>query len=224
MLALKSILQFWIGKDHVHFADDPNDLQRICEKGINLAIYRRKPGSALHRAVQALANSDFKNLGLSIDTSEDYKKILNLHLSKWTFLNLQEIETLVEDIVLFSSIFSQVCKSNSINLYLKSVSDDSCRKFHVDGYAFRLFCCYRGPGTEWTYNNNVNRKYLGLGENEQIIKDQKRIERLEPFDVAILKGELPTLRTGNGIVHRSPPIEEKNEKRLILRLDSEYSE
>jgi Protein of unknown function (DUF1826) len=102
---------------------------------------------------------------------------------------------------------------------LKTVVNDACRKFHIDGYDLRLLCSYAVPGTEWTYNDNVNRKHLGLGENEQIIKDWSYINQLKSYDVAILKGELPNQRTGKGVVHRSPEIEQQQKKRLVLRID-----
>jgi hypothetical protein len=115
--------------------------------------------------------------------------------------------------------FAAICNAEYVRVHLKTVANDACRKFHIDGYNLRLLCSYAGPGTEWTYNENVNRKYLGEGENEQIIKDWGHINQLNSFDVAILKGELPHKRTGNGIVHRSPAIEQTREHRLLLRID-----
>ena len=221
MLTLKRLFWPWIQKDHVHFASSPNDLQKIRLPELNLAIYQRTPDIQLQTAVRALVASSFTKMELLVDTATDFPLQIRHQLALRTSLPHQQIESLASDINTFTLLFSQVCESNSLKLYLKTVTDDSCRKFHIDGYAYRLFCSYFGSGTEWMYNDNVNRKYLGLGENEQIVKNWKRIERLDTFDVAILKGERPSQRNGNGIVHRSPPIEQKNEKRLILRIDSQ---
>jgi len=45
------------------------------------------------------------------------------------------------------------------------------------------------------------------------------IRQTKPFDVAFLKGENLLYPNGKGIVHRSPPIEESEEKRILLRID-----
>lgn len=58
------------------------------------------------------------------------------------------------------------------------------------------------------------------GTNDEIIRDWSRINRLQQFDVAILKGEASTANYGKGIVHRSPPVSAQKEKRLLLRLDA----
>jgi hypothetical protein len=126
---------------------------------------------------------------------------------------------LIEDIQQLIYQFAAICNAEYVRVHLKTVTNDACRKFHIDGYDLRLLCSYAGPGTEWTYNDNVNRKYLGLGENEQIIKDWSYINQLNSYDVAILKGELPHQRTGKGVVHRSPAIELTGARRLVLRID-----
>jgi Protein of unknown function (DUF1826) len=218
---LQQLFQPWTERAHVHFAASPHDLQKVRLREINLAIHQRKPDVQLQCAVKTLVKSSFTKLELLIDTATDFPLHIRQQLALRTSLQDQQLESLANDIATYTLLFSQVCESNRVKLYLKTVTDDSCRKFHIDGYAYRLFCSYVGPGTEWTYNDNVNRKFLGLGENEQIIKNLERIERLETFDVAILKGELPTQRSGKGIVHRSPAIEYKQEKRLILRIDSQ---
>ena len=46
------------------------------------------------------------------------------------------------------------------------------------------------------------------------------MQRLQAFEVGILKGEAPnSLDATKGIVHRSPAIEHAHEKRIILRID-----
>lgn len=80
-------------------------------------------------------------------------------------------------------------------------------------------CCYRGDGTLWVSNENVDRAMLGCKKNEDIVIDTSNIYQLEPFWVGIFKGEVFMNNSGNGIVHRSP-VCNVHRKRLLLRLDA----
>jgi hypothetical protein len=210
-----------VKQEHFLFANTIAELEAIQAKELNIAIHQRKPFEALKASVYQLLNSSFKGFDFLFDVNNDIKQQVYLKLSALCESDIYELalEPLVADIEQLVFLFGNICKTDYLKLYLKIVSNDACRKFHVDGYDLRLLCTYAGQGTEWTYNDNVNRKHLGEGENEQIIKDWGYINKLNPFDVAILKGEIPNRRTGKGIVHRSPPIEERGERRLLLRID-----
>ncbi len=84
---------------------------------------------------------------------------------------------------------------------------------------YDLFTTYLGRGTEWLPEKAVNRSALGK-TNELIVKDPSLIQRMNAFDVGILKGELPKrMQRVKGVVHRSPQISEAGEKRVVLRVD-----
>ncbi|MFM8913385.1 MAG: DUF1826 domain-containing protein [Flammeovirgaceae bacterium] len=208
-------------RNHVYFCDQPSDLIKAEDKKFNLAICERTPSPALDRAIQSLMDSSFRSLEMLVNIKGDYNAFIEYQLAQEINLPVVDWQPLGDDIISLASIFHGICKTDYVKLYLKKVKDDSCRKFHIDGYEYRLFCSYAGPGTEWVYNHNVSRKYIGHGSNEQIIKDMSKIQQLHTYDVAILKGELPHQLSGKGIVHRSPPIEYQNQTRLILRIDSQ---
>lgn len=208
-------------QEHFLYAKNLSELSAIQSPDLNLTIYERKPGDELQASVEQLMKSSFKGiellLQLNLDVKEQVKSKLITTCSQDDLA--LDVVPLLDDIESLVYLFSNICKAESLKLHLKTVANDACAKFHIDGYDLRLLCTYEGKGTEWTYNDNVNRKHLGLGENEQIIKNWGFINRMNAFDVAILKGEIPTRKTGKGIVHRSPPIHDKNEKRLLLRID-----
>ena len=113
-------------------------------------------------------------------------------------------------------VFSQAKRGG---VYLKVVDDNACTKFHVDGYKLRLFTTYVGQGTEWLPEQATNRKGLGKSNNK-IVKDASQVRQMNPFEVGILKGELPNGKSSTfGIVHRSPEIVSSEGKRVILRVD-----
>ncbi len=111
-----------------------------------------------------------------------------------------------------------------VDLRLEVVSDDACRRFHVDRTRLRLVCTYRGPGTEWLDDRQVDREALmGHLPNESILR-HGHPGRMETGWVGLMKGEnYPGNQgpgnQGMGLVHRSPPIAGTGETRVLFCLD-----
>ena len=127
-------------------------------------------------------------------------------------------DAFIEDVVHVCASFYSIIRGTDIRIQIEGIETDKCRLFHMDYIKQRLLCTYRGLGTEWLEDSNVNRKGLGKGDNQKIIKDASKIKRANPFDVLILKGD--RFRKGiQGAVHRSPPIEHLQTKRVILKID-----
>lgn len=99
-----------------------------------------------------------------------------------------------------------------------------CPRFHVDKIPCRLVTTYQGVATQWLNHSDVNRSKLGTGnlgkpdEESGLFKSLNNINQLKQGDVALLKGEYWDENEGAGLVHRSPPVAE-NEQRLLLTLD-----
>lgn len=218
-MGLASLINWKTEKEHFHYAPFLSELARVRQSHINLVIHQRMPSVALKQAVQTILTSSFKGFELTTIITSEVTSQLEKAFLQASILPLYELKELVEDMQQLIYQFATIIEAPHVRVHLKTVTNDACSKFHIDGYDLRLLCTYYGLGTEWTYNDNVNRKYLGEGENDQIIKDWSYINRVSSFDVAILKGEIPNRRTGKGIVHRSPPIEHRGEKRLLLRID-----
>ncbi len=204
---------------HVLKTTDFTQLILITKRQYNLAIYSRSVDAQLEMAILALMQSSFKSIDKVMESNEDWRESIALAIGLESSSNWIVLEPLVNDIAFCCELFSSITNPRMLRLSLKVITTDACRKFHIDGYTYRLLCSYHGPGTQWVYNDQVNRKALGVGENEKIIKNWNEIQQMGTFDVAILKGELPHQRNGNGIVHRSPPIQHTNDKRLVLRID-----
>jgi hypothetical protein len=216
---LSKLLEWTKPAAHYYYAPALSDLAAIQQRAINIAIHERKPTESLKESIRTLVNSSFIGFESTVRVDNEVR----LQIERWfidkSILPIHVLNPLIEDIELLIYQFAAISKAEQVRVHLKTIVNDACRKFHIDGYDLRLLCSYAGPGTEWTYNENVNRKYLGEGENEQIIKDWGYINQLKSYDVVILKGELPHKRTGSGIVHRSPAIEKNSERRFVLRID-----
>ena len=117
-------------------------------------------------------------------------------------------ELLITDIAKLIQVFSRITAKARVDVRLERVDDDACWKFHRDSVDARLITTYRGPTTEWVKPSH----------GERAIREQKEfsgpLERLGAHDVAIFKGSRAS--TGNGIVHRSPPIAGTGCTRLLL--------
>ena len=92
-----------------------------------------------------------------------------------------------------------------------------CRKFHTDVNDLRMLCTYVGQGTLWLPDEAVkNEEYRT--RRDEIVIDEDLIQQALTGDVLILKGAL--YPEANAVIHRSPTIEETNERRLLLRIDT----
>ena len=96
----------------------------------------------------------------------------------------------------------------------------SAKKFHVDNLRYRMITTYVGPGTEYVPEAYVNRHALErsfcdpTSANRAIVRDERFIFRASPGDVLLMKGFGAS--RGGGAVHRSPPIEGTEERRVVL--------
>ena len=84
-----------------------------------------------------------------------------------------------------------------------------------------MLCTYSGPGTLWLSEKNLNREALDyLKSNNSIVVNDDFINQVSTGSVAILKGGLYPRKGTKAIVHRSPNSQESQQKRLLLRIDT----
>ena len=192
-------------------------LHQINSSDVNFTHLKRKPDEDIVLFARLLIENSFKGIN-EVVTIENVKSVITARLDS-TQLHTSGKSLLAEDIASIATCFMGIINEEAVRLYLKIVDNDACAKFHTDRYHLRLLCTYIGKGTEWIEEYYVNRKMLMRGENHQIIKDPMKVQTMEPFEIGILKGEASMKNKDKGIVHRSPPISQTGEKRLLLRLD-----
>jgi hypothetical protein len=194
------------------------DRTKILDENVNLFCWKRTENKNISEYLKYLIQSDPTPISFTTSINE-LEKNLQKARSAWNldqgtnsvfFWN--DVHRLINDFLMFSDRLSG-------SVQIRLVNNDACRKFHIDGYNLRLFTTYNGNGTEWLPEEATNRKAFGT-TNERIVKDDSKVQRMDPFEVGILKGEVPGGNNGNkGIVHRSPEIEKEGKKRIILRVD-----
>ncbi|HTJ48770.1 MAG TPA: DUF1826 domain-containing protein [Cyclobacteriaceae bacterium] len=208
-----------VGKKQIHQVevDDLNSLAQIHREDVNLAYFKREVDDDIESFARHLIQCGFKGISERV-SRETISSIVNDKLNEAGLYTIGKVK-LIQDISRIARIFFTITQSHQIKLILKVVGDDACRKFHTDAYDLRVLCTYVGSGTEWIADQFVNRRKLVSGTNEEIIRDFSKVQQTEPFEIAILKGEVKSKPNGKGIVHRSPPIQHIGGKRLLLRLD-----
>ena len=99
--------------------------------------------------------------------------------------------------------FANLASSPIVKMRFEHVTDDSCRKFHVDAVGLRLLCTYAGPGTE-------------------CVGADGRVRRTASMEVAVFKGTAFP-EAGPRVLHRSPPLSAgplAGQSRLVLCIDA----
>ena len=126
--------------------------------------------------------------------------------------HLPKSKVLQNDIIDLLYRFQEVAKVDSFRIYFATIDNDMCRKFHTDINTLRLLCTYVGPGTLWLSDEIADQ------DPDQDFIHEEDIYQVETGNVLILKGAL--YPNAKAVMHRSPSIESKGSRRLLLRIDT----
>ena len=190
----------------------------ILEEDVNLFVWQRTLDKDITSYLERLLNMPLQDIRGIVDVNNLDEQLASLR-NYWDEKTLPNGDEFWNDVRQITIDFLKFSQEGRGTLHLKVVSNDACKKFHVDGYSLRLFSSYLGPGTEWLPEHAVNRHALGT-TNTRIVNYPSKIQRMGTGHVGILKGEIPSQHTKEkGIVHRSPMITQTNTKRIILRID-----
>jgi hypothetical protein len=197
--------------------DRPTVLRYILNPSVNLCLWQRPAQPAVIRELSSLKASDLPDVRCptSLDSfDDDVSMLLQQHgLDPFAFKNWRV------DLRRLADLYFSVSENRDVTLCLVTTDDDDCRRFHVDRTQLRLLCTYRGPGTEWLIDEQVDRLAQSTGApNADIIRFGEPSE-FEPFWAGILKGDAYPGNAGHGLVHRSPPIAGSGQTRVLFCLD-----
>jgi hypothetical protein len=110
---------------------------------------------------------------------------------------------LADDVVTLAHRFADVMEIDAVRVRIERVDTNACKKVHTDYTDVRLITTYAGPGTDIAPHGDAD----------------CCIERVQTGWIGLFKG-----RTyGNGhppCFHRSPPVGDTGEKRLMLVIDT----
>jgi len=197
--------------------DCPDVLRQVREPGVNLCLWQRPADAAIIREVSSLRASDLPDVRCPTSSDSFEDDVSTLLQQKG--LDPQAFEHWRADMRRLADLYFSVSGNREVTLRLLTTDEDECRRFHVDRTQLRLLCTYRGPGTEWLPDEQVDRVAQSMGApNDDIIRFGEP-SRFESFWAGILKGDAYPGNAGHGLVHRSPPIEGKGKTRVLFCLD-----
>lgn len=171
--------------------------------GVSAAIWERAVPFDATSILNDIA-ADFRARFAVSDLATD----LPAAVANQTGLDLGRCEVVASDICELAAELTAVLEVEELEVRLERVETDSCRKFHADHVRARLITTYAGSGTQWLTEDDAQR--VAAGEQPVAIRS------LATGDVGIFRGKLGD---GPPAMHRSPPIAETGERRLLLVLD-----
>ncbi|MBK1650225.1 DUF1826 domain-containing protein [Rhabdochromatium marinum] len=192
-------------------------LHRINEPKVTLTLWRRSAVEAITREVALLRAADLPDVRCTTSPATfdaDIGALLNAQ-----GLDPQSFSTWRADLRQVADHFFAICLARNVTVRIETTDSVGCPRFHVDRTHLRLLCTYRGPGTEWLTNAQVDRSAQASGASNERILRYGEPSRFEPFWVGILKGEAYPGNAGGGLVHRSPPITDPGQTRVLFCLD-----
>lgn len=188
----------------VAIADKPEDLAVIQKPGCAAAIWRRHPPAGFKTWIDALHPDQLPSIRTVMSpryVPEAMQNLCNLA----GLVSGPERAWLIDDITDLSTRFADMMRAPYLRLRLDVVTNNACRKFHIDAITARLICTYRGTGTQYGISTNGS--------------EPTRVFTVATCAPMILRGTLWPAKPASGLLHRSPPIENTGETRLVLVLD-----
>lgn len=195
--------------------DKSGVLRQIIRPEVNLALWQRP---ALRDIVREVSGADVLQLAdvrqsTSIDSFDaDVASLLGRQ-----GLDPDAYGGLRADLKHLAELFFTIGKINNAQFRLVGTDRDDCKRFHVDRKRLRMLCTYRGPGTEWLTDAQVDRvAQTRCAPNSAMIRYGSPM-KFQYFWVGIMKGDPDN--HGHGLVHRSPPIEAAGDCRVLFCMD-----
>lgn len=178
-------------------------------RSISLAPRTLEPFVAT--ALDAVPIASLPNLRVTSDaeTLEQavWQGLANADFEKWL------ADWLVTDILYLARMFRELARAQRFLVRLETITDDACRKFHVDNVGFRLVTTYRGPGTQWIEPSALATPPMCEAPPSDAI------QQLERGWIAVMRGGKTATLECPGLPHRSPPIAGTGIGRLFLAID-----
>ncbi len=193
-------------------------LTDIYDKDINIAIYQRSVSDNISSYANEVAKLGDSFGIIEIVELEQLQQLLNRKLPDSAYR-----DEFIDDLCMVCDMYAVLFDLDRIGFRLTVLEHAMCPRFHVDNIPCRLLTTYGDTGTEWLSEDNVDRNKLGRGnqglpdDKSGIYFKKEHINRIDPFNIALLKGEAWPENVGRGLVHRSPAVPESG--RLLLSLD-----
>lgn len=204
----------------VAWLDHVADLTSLYGAHTNVCVLRRSADEDVDRFVDtSLCAHEFER-ALRLPSAH-----LNVHELIPESTDQRSASAFLEDVRWLAQVYADLTGAEQIGLRLASTHQPLCPRFHVDRVGVRLVCTYSGPGTEFVDHTDVNREWLGhragskRDEETGLLRTSQAVQRMQRFDIGLLKGEAWPDNEGRGAVHRSPVVPVSSPRRVFLSIE-----
>ncbi len=196
--------------------DTPAVLSQVLEDDVNLAVWQRQlPAHIEDFGALLLSLNEPLAEAITLEVSDENVQP-DLQSFASAYADLEGYEGFIADVSWLISAYACLLGAKRIGVRLRVLDKAMCPRFHVDHVPVRLITTYAGIGSQWLREGTIDRSQLGKPQAEP--SDALNIRQINCGDVALLKGERWVGNEGQGLVHRSPPLQ-RDERRLLLTLD-----
>lgn len=205
-------------RDTHRVVDAAEDLEVIRDPAVHTVYFRRRVPAAALRCAEGVASGAVTSWELTAPPEGDGGAAAAAAGLPWGSGG----EALVDDIDFALRTFRDLVEGRPFHAQLAVVAGDACRRFHVDHHQLRWVVTYAGPGTEWLTDDDVAQCVSNLGASNlgEIGIGSSDVRHAARGDVILMKGKGhdPPAPGRGGPLHRSPPIEARGLRRLVLTL------
>lgn len=180
---------------------DASVLAAISQPGIAATLWQRRPTEGFSRWIEDLQPDCLPRLRtlVGVDALEG---CIHAACDNAGTPSGPHRDMLAGDIAALGVLMGQIMETPMVHVRLDVVSNNACRRFHVNAVAARMLCTYRGAGTEIARPGN-----------------EERPMSVATGSAVLLRGKLWPGPEETRLLHRSPPIEGSGETRLLIVMD-----
>ncbi len=211
-MARASIIMSIIKNDNwLRESNDASIIKDAGHDGNALTIWHRQAEYDLISAVKEISDNSLPDVHWT-GTLVGFSKWLDTHLMSIPHAHRDAMAVIADDIYELAKWFDSRCNASEYIFRCHRLDETMCPRFHTDRGPMRLFCTYRGKGTEWVPDTAVDYSLLKARgtKNSDIVPDPTMIQTVPNFAAAVLCGS--DEHGKGGVVHRSPGVFESTNR------------
>jgi len=184
--------------------DRAEGLASITDAGVAAVLWRRQRPTGFDDWLGGLPPEQLPSGRITL-RPDAVRAAVTHHCDATGMPDTDERRWLVDDIAALAEHVADIMRVPRVRLRLDVIRSVMCPKFHVDTVTARLLCTYRGPGTQY-----------GIARQGDAPDDVFDTPTGMPL---LLRGKHGQADRPTALLHRSPPIDQPGETRLLLVLD-----
>ena len=183
---------------------NPGVLEAVTLNGKALAVWDRRQDAALTEWLEELVGRGLPPFRRVIHP-DDAGPAMADYLAEVSPAPSPHRDALIGLVWQLAEVLARITPCPRLRLRIDVSQTQSCPRWHLDAVTARLICTLRGAGTEFGPVDGG--------------PSPKTVNRIPTGAVAVFRGGLWPGEELSGILHRSPPLAQRDPARVVLVLD-----